>query len=247
MCKGAGWLKKYTNGRDVLGGVALVACDCTDRERQYRVWQRARTASGLSEALFYHTFDNYRADRQPGAYKAARAFCDDPRASWLVLFGEVGTGKTHLAVAIVNALLGSPQWHPVYVVVPEMLRHLKAGFDTGEHTQRWEDIKATEVLVLDDYGTEQRTEWTDATIFELLDYRYARGKATVVTTNLKPSEMPPRIASRLTDRARSRFVVLERGDYRRAGVRAAERGQLPPSAQLDPWDTGEGGDDGEPF
>lgn len=223
ICKGAGWLKRYTNGRDVSEGSYLVACDCTDRERQYKVWTRARKASGLLESLFYMTFDNYHSERQPQPFEAARVFAADPSRGWLVMVGEVGTGKTHLAAAIVNELLGSQDWRPVYAFVPEMLRHLRSGFDSGEHEQRWADLQQAQVLVLDDFGAEKASDWSTETMTALIDYRYVTGKPTVVASNLTIAQMPPRIGSRLGDRARSRVVTMRQGDYRQSRERQAER------------------------
>jgi DNA replication protein DnaC len=168
------------------------------------------------------SFGNFRQDRQPDAYAAAAAFACEPARSWLVLEGAVGTGKTHLLAAIVNRLLTSA-WHPVYAVMPDLLRHLREGFDSGDHAQRWRDVKEAEVLLLDDYGAEQQTDWGNETLFVLLDYRWAMALPTVVATNLKPADMPPRIASRLHDLARSRVVRMRGGDYRRAAERAGER------------------------
>lgn len=224
LCKGGGWLKRYNNGVDVLQGSYLVPCPCKSDELQHRAWERARRASNIGGALGSMTLDNYHQAQQPEAYRAATAFCDDPLRSWLVLAGEVGTGKTHLLAAIVNRLLSTP-WHPVYHVLPDMLRHLRLGFDQGDYEQRWNDVRNAEVLLLDDYGAEQSTPWGDETLFVLLDYRWAHLKPTVVGTNLTQAEMPPRLASRLHDQARSRVVTMRPGDYRRSGQRALERQQ----------------------
>lgn len=228
LCKGAGWLKRYKNGRDILDGAELVACDCKRDELRHNAWAKARKFSGLPVICHDQTFGNYRADRQPEAVRAATEFCADPERAWLVLKGEAGTGKTHLAAAIVNRLLTTPGWRPLYYVVPDLLDYLRSlTFREGEARERdWKAIREASVLVLDDYGSEKGSDWADETLFKLLDYRYANQLPLVMTTNLDWEDMPPRIASRLRDAARSRVITLRQGDYRQSRDRAKER---------DPW------------
>lgn len=225
LCKGAGWLKRYKNGRDILGGSEVLACDCKADELREKAWQKARKSSNLPARSHEQSFGNFRHGHQPEAHQAAVDFCDDPRRAWLILTGEAGTGKTHLAAAIVNRLLASPDWRPLYYVVPDLLDHLRnlTRAEGPERDREWKAIREASVLVLDDYGTEKGSEWADETLFKLLDYRYANRLPLVVTTNLLWDEMPARIASRLQDRATSRVVTLRAGDYRVSKIRAQER------------------------
>lgn len=229
LCKGAGWLKRYKNGVDILGGSELLPCDCKQEYLRQNAWAKARARSGLPVLCHDQTLGNYRRDRQPEAYRAATEFCADPPRFWLVLKGEAGTGKTHLAAAVVNRLLTTPGWYPLYYVVPDLLDYLRSlTFREGEQRERdWKAIREASVLVLDDYGAEKGSDWADETMFKLLDYRYANKLPVVMTTNLDWADMPPRIASRLQDTARSRVITLRAGDYRRTKERTKER---------DPWD-----------
>jgi len=72
-------------------------------------------------------------------------------------------------------------------------------------------IKTVPLLILDDLGVEQSTPWARAKLDEIIDYRYIRGEKTVFSTNLAPSKLQDRIASRLQEGI---VVVLECGDYR---------------------------------
>lgn len=228
LCKGAGYLKRYKNGVNVLAGSELVACDCTQDSQRRNAWEKARRNSGLPTICHDQTLGNYRRDRQPEAFAAATEFAAHPERLWLVLQGEVGTGKTHLAAAIVNRLLGTPDWRPLYYVVPDLLDRLRPSpyREDTERDREWKAIREASVLVLDDYGKEKGSEWADETLFKLLDYRYTHHLPLVMTTNLPfddPDLMPPAIASRLQDRARSRVIRLRPGDYRRSRERATER------------------------
>lgn len=225
LCKGAGWLKRYKNGRDILGGAELVPCECKRDELRHNAWEKARRNSGLPRNLHDQSLGNFRQTIQPEAFRAAIDFCNHPDRCWLVLAGEAGTGKTHLAAGIVNRLLTTPGWRPLYYVVPELLDYLRSlTFREGPERDRdWKAIREASVLVLDDYGTEKGSEWADEALFKLIDFRYANQLPLVVTTNLLWDEMPARIASRFQDRARSRVVTLRQGDYRQSKHRAQER------------------------
>lgn len=225
LCKGAGWLKRYHNGRNILDGCELLACDCKKDAMQHNAWAKARKHSGLPRMCHDQTLANFTQTNQPEAFRAAVEFCGDPGRGWLVLTGEAGTGKTHIAAGIVNRLLTTPGWRPLYYVVPDLLDQLRSiSFREGQERDRdWKAIREASVLVLDDYGTEKGSEWADEALFKLLDYRYANRLPLVVTTNLLWEEMPARIASRLQDRAFSRVVTLRQGDYRQSKQRAKER------------------------
>ena len=80
---------------------------------------------------------------------------------WLLLEGGYGCGKTHLAAAIANNAVskGVPT---LFITVPDLLDSLRFAFNNPETTfeQRFCDIRAANLLVLDDFGTENATIWS---------------------------------------------------------------------------------------
>ena len=226
LCKDAGFLRVPLGDPPGRLGNHTELCDCRKAGLSQRAWQRAKAASQLLPGLYQLSFGTFRRERQPAAFQAAADFAADPARSWLVLAGEHGTGKTHLLAAIVNRLLHTDA-HPVYQLVPELLRHLQQGIAAGDYARRWEDVKRAEVLALDDLGKEQPSPWRDETLFVLLDFRWAMGLPTAVATNLKLADLPPALASRLADQARSKVVRMRPGDYRQSAERAAERDRAP--------------------
>ena len=226
ICKGAGMLRKPT-GRP--GHSEAVPCACKLGEMQQTIWQRARKASGLPDNEADCTFDNFHQDKQPIGHSAAREFADFPERQWLVLRGDPGTGKTHLLVAAANLLLVKRR--PLYFVVPDLLDYLRAGIkegdtENGDTIARTRNVCTCDVLLLDDYGTENATPFADEKLYEIIDYRYRNRLPLALTTNLPDSQMPARIASRLNDVARVRSVTMRPGDYRRSDARADELAAL---------------------
>ncbi|HMN60761.1 MAG TPA: ATP-binding protein, partial [Anaerolinea sp.] len=82
------------------------------------------------------------------AFGLAQEFAEKPRG-WLVLSGTYGCGKTHLAAAIGNyqASQGQP---PLFVVVPDLLDHLRSTFDPAAgvgYDERFEQVRTAPILV----------------------------------------------------------------------------------------------------
>jgi DNA replication protein DnaC len=135
------------------------------------------------------------------AYETAQSFAQKPRG-WLVLTGDYACGKTHLAAAIANhrAQLGDP---PLFVMVPDLLDHLRATFSPNSQTtfdHRFDEIRTAPLLVLDDLGTQSMTPWVREKLYQLFNYRYNAELATIITIAADAlEELDARINSRLQD------------------------------------------------
>jgi DNA replication protein DnaC len=228
ICGGMGWLRRnLPQGHPELG--KLIACVCELKRRAEKRARELRELSGVSDAALQRfTFGAF----EPASAVASRcdmsevkriceAYAAEP-LRWLVLMGPYGTGKTHLAYAIVGELLRRSV--PVYAAsVPEMLGMIRNGFRDAQGLDaeaRLQALRRVEVLVLDDWGTEKGSDWVSETMFQVLNHRYNERMATVITTNLTPAELrarEPRLASRLLDTQLSRWLVLNAGDYRQKG------------------------------
>ncbi len=134
------------------------------------------------------------------AYNKARAFARDPK-DWLLFTGTFGCGKTHLAAAIANFRV-SQGFPALFVVVPDLLDHLRATFNpssTVSFDKRFEEVRRTPFLVLDDLGTESAPPWAREKLYQIFDYRYNARLATVITTANQIDDIDPRLATRMLD------------------------------------------------
>ena len=143
------------------------------------------------------------------AFETAHQFAEHPRG-WLVLTGPYGSGKTHLAAAIGNfqAGLGFP---PLMVSVPDLLDHLRATFSPTSSIsldRRFEEVRTTRLLILDDLGTQSATPWAREKIYQLFNYRYNAELPTVITTACTEEELDPRLLSRMQDTRLCKIVVI---------------------------------------
>jgi DNA replication protein DnaC len=164
---------------------------------------------GLHGNQSFKTFDFRKSEGLPNqvvknlgnVFKAAENFAKKPNG-WLVLTGTYGSGKTHLAAAIANyqASLGAP---PLFIVVPDLLDHLRATFNpssSASYDRRFNEIRATPLLILDDLGTQSTTPWVKEKLYQLFNYRYNAELPTVITTSEEIDEkMDARIRSRMLD------------------------------------------------
>lgn len=149
------------------------------------------------------------------AFDAARNFAEHPRG-WLLLTGPYGCGKTHLAAAIGNYQtgLGFP---PLMVSVPDLLDHLRATFSpnsTVSLDRRFEEIRTTHLLILDDLGTQSATPWAREKLYQLFNYRYNAELPTVITTSSTAEELDPRLYSRMQDERICQVIVIPVTAYR---------------------------------
>ena len=135
---------------------------------------------------------------------------------WLLLEGGYGCGKTHLAAAIANDAVsrGTPT---LFITVPDLLDSLRFAYADPETTfeQRFEEIRSANLLILDDFGTQNATGWAQEKLFQITNYRYINKLPTVITTNLMLDEIEGRIRSRLQDDEFVKHVQITAPDYRR--------------------------------
>jgi len=147
----------------------------------------------------------------------------------LVLHGQPGRGKTHLAIAAVLAACEAGS-RAEFWAFQDFLREMQLRFDpeTSDSAQALEArVRAVEVLVVDDVGAEHsRSPWAIEVLESLIDHRLARSLPTLITTNLAPGEMAKQVGARTADRLQLYRWVECGGESMRAvlGRRMAEVG-----------------------
>ncbi len=217
-CKGAGYTRHdVPYGHPNFGKIEKCTCKlAAEREKRKHDLLRLSQLGGLAGKTFA-SFD-WLVPGVQEAYTAAWEYAHCPDG-WLVLIGTHGCGKTHLAAAAANLLLGRDQ--PVLITtIPDLLDHLRATYaPTSEvaYDSLYTLMCEAGVLVLDDLGAQHTTPWAEEKLFQLLNRRYVWRSPTIVTTNhIRLSGVSERIRSRLSDIGVVRSVTFgpAAGDYR---------------------------------
>jgi DNA replication protein DnaC len=177
--------------------------------------------SGVPPKYLKSSFENFNViDENRKCVSACRQYLihHRPVYSGLYLFGNCGTGKTHLAAAITRELLLKGQ--PVtFTCVPRLCFEVKKAFDGGLKITEHNAIKAytsCEYLVLDDLGAEKPTEWVKKTLGYIIYERDNMFKPTIITSNLSLDEISDRVAPRISSRiaGMSQIIHVQGPDWR---------------------------------
>lgn len=227
LCKGAGYLVRSGKAGTPDFG-QLVPCTCLVQRQQARAAvQRAAQAERLLGTLrgelgnlkgcTFETFvpcwseneDDWRDLER--AYALCLAYARQP-VDWLYLWGDVGTGKSHLAAAIAQYVAGTGV-ATSYVSAPALFRFVRSGMSDHSADARLEALHTVDLLVIDDLGTEHLTAWATTVLFDLVNQRYIQDLPTVITSNLHFDDLPDRIADRIAERAQ--VLRLSGSSYRR--------------------------------
>ena len=183
------------------------------RERLERI--QRRKAHGLQDRRLYDcTFANDNG-KTPGLTAKAKRYVehweDAARKNiGLLLFGDVGTGKSFFAGCIANALL--EQGVPVLMTNFSRILNALSGLYSEEKNQYIDSLNQYSLLIIDDLGIERSSEFALEQVFNVIDSRYRSKKPLIVTTNLTLDELKHSkdlARARIYDRVLERCVPLK--------------------------------------
>lgn len=161
--------------------------------------------------------DDYQSDNDKG-YNPEMQKAHDYVVHWsemkaksigLLLWGDVGTGKSFFAGCIANALL--EQGVPVLMTNFSRILNALSGLYSEEKNQYIDSLNQYSLLIIDDLGIERSTEFALEQVFNVIDSRYRSKLPLIVTTNMTLEELknPQDLTrSRIYDRVLERCVPL---------------------------------------
>lgn len=130
-----------------------------------------------------------------------------------IYFKEPGTGKTRLAIAVLNALMVMYKVSGAYVVVKDLMDEIKETFnkDSDSEYTKGEIIEAVQkvdVLMLDDIGVEHSSDFSKQELYSIINKRYIEKKLTIFTSNCSLDQLPHghRLISRIKGMTYSVFL-----------------------------------------
>jgi DNA replication protein DnaC len=167
------------------------------------------------------------------------------RGLGLLFTGGNGTGKTHLAVAVLRELAETQGVHGQFWDFHELMREIRNSYNPATAITEYELLEPVielEVLLLDDLGAWKMTDWMNDTLFYILNQRYLARRPTLITTNYPDRELSAReimdadptvrreyLVDRIGHRLRSRLleactvVRLDGPDRRQVALQASNQ------------------------
>lgn len=223
LCGGLGMVRyDVPVGHELFG--KMTRCPNNPQE-QDNVWQQRLREMGNLESYNTKTFESFQTkishylpheqETLQAALQLAEHYAQEPDG-WLVLQGAYGTGKTHLAAAVGNALLARSEV-VLFITVPDLLDHLRAAYGPSSeisYDETFERVRTAPVLILDDLGVENPSQWAQEKLFQLLNHRYVNQMTTIITTNAAIDRLDPRVHSRIQDLQVVRHIIIDAPDYR---------------------------------
>jgi len=147
------------------------------------------------------------SDMPPQTVQVVRRFTrdidanlDSGRGLWIT--GNIGTGKTTLAMLISRAALDAGRSAAIYSM-PRLLSEIRATYEAesdGSYVEFLDRLAAVDLLHLDDLGAERRNEWVLEQLYAILNARYEEQRSVIITSNLEPGDVEAQIGERTVSR-----------------------------------------------
>jgi DNA replication protein DnaC len=167
-------------------------------------------------------FDNFKATSasRKRVLETAKKYVAEYQSdgNGLLFIGESGTGKTHIAVAILKELI-QKRYPGLFYNIITLLDELRASYNSQDDSEQWElidRVRDTSILVLDDLGAEKTSGWVNDRLYAIINYRYENKKTTIVTSNKSDAELKDQIGNRIISRLveMCRVIPFQGKDYR---------------------------------
>jgi DNA replication protein DnaC len=203
-CDGSGW---------ILDEETDVARPCECREIRINRASSRRIGTGIPRRFRTVSLEsNPLRDFPPEVLRQVRDFLSDidrnldlGRGFWF--YGDVGTGKTSLAMVISRAAVEAGRSVAIYST-PQLLADIRATYEDGagrSYLDLFRRLSQVDLLHLDDLGAEKTTEWVLEQLYAIVNERWQEQRSMLVTTNLTDRD---RLREQLGERTVSRLSEM---------------------------------------
>ncbi len=132
-----------------------------------------------------------------------------PSSKSLLFIGDVGLGKTHLSLSIVSEVL-SKGYNVVYGSAQNLFSAAeREHFSYSGESTKTDALLQSDLLVIDDLGTEFMTSFTQSLFYNIVNTRLLSGRPTIISTNLNFKELEERYTPRITSRFMGEYELIK--------------------------------------
>jgi DNA replication protein DnaC len=205
------------------------AAERMEKARAEMERQQAKLSAMIDEAciparFIGRTFDNFRVNSQgqAAALSVAKEYAENfkkhqKNGTGLIFSGLPGTGKSHLAAAILQGVM--PDNAGLYITCMGLIRAVRGTWRKDSEKSESEVLRSfcnVPLLVLDEIGVQYGTDGEQTIIFDVLDRRYREMRPTILLTNQATAGFKEFIGERSFDRLveTSRWVAFDWESYR---------------------------------
>jgi DNA replication protein DnaC len=166
-------------------------CDCRIARRSTRLLEQARIPRRYQDCTLddfetsWHGSDPTLTTALIKARAFVKAYPYETDGKGLLLTGDIGVGKTHLAVGILQALITDRGAKGLFYDYRDLLKEIQNSYGRNDLSERQilAPVFDAEVLVLDELGAAKPTDWVWDTVQHILNTRYNDRRTTIITTN----------------------------------------------------------------
>jgi len=220
LCDGTGW-KSVANG----AARKVARCDCMAANRAERLLAAAHIPARYEHCELENFDTTGSRSGLAAALLDARRFVEEypVHRAGLLFVGDIGVGKTHLAVGVLKLLMREKSIGCLFYDYRELLKDIQNSFNPSVHETEMDVLRPvfdTEVLIIDELGAVKPTDWKWDTISDIINRRYNAQRTTIFTTNFP--DLPESGASGSTD-LRSKAAAERANRKETLGDRITER------------------------
>lgn len=197
----------------------VVPCECARRDVAAFEIEKARIPSRYE----YSTLDTFELypDVRDVVNKAKTFVKNYSQRSYggLFIYGSTGSGKTHIAVGILKALI-EQGFDGVFYNIVDLLDEIRSTYDPNNPVNpksRLEQDMKRQVIVLDDFGVQKTSAWVADRLYAIINRRYQDCKTLIITSNYKLDDLKVKIDDRIYSRMNEMLDPIEfkSNDFRR--------------------------------
>ncbi len=204
-------------------------CECYMNYLQEIMRSGIKGSSGITSDFASSTFDKFELkwyDKSPdvksgispyenmkSVLRECKLFCFDfeEKGGNLYFYGKSGTGKTFMASCIANDLIKQGRtvmYQSAYKLFQLMEDYKFSKINRDEYSDEYNSVYNSDLLIIDDLGTEFTTTYTCSVFFDILNTRILNKKSTVISTNLSVNNLAEKYTERVSSRIIGNFEMM---------------------------------------